>query len=366
VKWVDRMNVSILIPSLETGGAESMASQLAKELNKEKFNLEFICLGNKNGTKFEEDLLDSNVKITFLNKGRGLSLSTFFKVWKILSKKKINIVHTHIGACFYVFPWVFFHKVPLVHTIHSTPSMELPYLHRTLMKIFYKLKKAVPVAISDTIKSQTSKLYDINDHLIPVIYNPVNNKRFMLDSNKTGSNNVIFTCVARLTEPKNHRMLLNAFAKVIQTMNNTELWLAGDGELKESLMSEANHLNISGKVKFLGNANNIPEILNQSDIFVLSSIYEGLPMTILEAMAAGKPVIATRVGGVPEIVKENGVLVNSGDINGLADAMLRLGTDPVLREGMGKIGLKMSKDYDITKVTRQYEALYKKVLEKNK
>ncbi|MCM3453728.1 glycosyltransferase [Heyndrickxia oleronia] len=357
---MQKINLSIVIPSLDTGGAESMAYQLAKKIDKDIFNLNFICLYSSNGTPFEKELINSGVNITHLNKKLGFSLITFLRLWKQLKIHHSNLVHTHLGACLYAFPWTLFHNKKLVHTVHNVPLKELPFLHRIILKILYRSKKAIPIAISDTIQRQISTYYQLKTENIQVVYNPVNTDLFIPSKTTVNNGGIKFICVARLVNQKNHFTLLKAFSVVNKKIPTSTLLLAGDGELMEELKKAAIKLNISKHVVFLGNVENIPMLLQTSDIFVLSSIYEGLPMTILEAMGAKLPVIATRVGGLPDIVKGNGILVEPNDSNGLASAMIQLAGDKHLRQKMGCLGFEMSKKYDISIIANQYEAIYKK------
>ncbi len=355
-----KINISIVIPSLETGGAESMAYQLSESIDKTKFNINFICLYSSSGAVFERKLAQSGVKLIFLEKKLGLSIPTFFKLWKKLNGHHTDIVHTHLGACLYAAPWSIFYKKKLLHTVHNMPLKEIPSAHRLVLKIMYKTGMAVPIAISNIIQKQISRTYNLETEKVQVIYNPVNlNNLYTKTFNETNKT-ITFVCVARLAAQKNHKLLLKAFSFVQNELQNTTLLLAGDGELLEDLKKEAKQLNINEHVHFLGNTDNIPEILNQSDIFVLSSNYEGLPMTILEAMGSALPIIATRVGGVPDIVKENGVLVEANDYKGLAKAMICLAEDKQLREEMGKKGLEIAKNYDIITIAKQYEELYRR------
>lgn len=363
---MNRLNISMLLPSLDTGGAESMAYQLATSIDKEKFKLQFVCLSGSKGTAFEKEISKLGVRVIHLNKKQGLNIATFFKVWKVLNLHKPDVLHTHLGASLYVFPWVLVHNVKLIHTIHNTPLKELPFLHRFLLKILYKTKKAVPVAISDTIKNQVSELYSIKHKEIPVVYNPVNIKKYTLSSKRNSNDKITFVCVARLSEQKNHLMLLKSFFDVKDKIKNSVLLIAGEGELEDQLKREVKRLKLDDSVKFLGNVENVSQLLHSSDVFVLTSHYEGLPMTILEAMAAGLPVIATKVGGIPDIVKNNGILVEKNDVAGFAKAMIKLGQNKTLQEKMGTIGYKMTQNYDLSRVKGQYEDLYIKCLRKNK
>lgn len=349
-----------MIPSLQTGGAESMAFQLAKAINKSRFNLQFICLYSSSGTTFEQELERIGVKIVFLEKGLGLNLLTFRKMWRALEEHQTEIVHSHLGACLYAAPWTLMRGKKLLHTVHNLPVKELPSLHRMVLRGMFKLKKAIPVSISDTIRQEISRFYSLHETAVPLVYNPVDLRHYHYkeEEKRQEAETIKFVCVARLAPQKNHKMLLKAFAAVQSEMENTRLVLAGEGTLMNQLKLLSEQLKISERVDFLGNVENIPELLKASDIFVLASSYEGLPLTILEAMGARLPVIATRVGGVPDIVKENGVLIEPDQPHKFAEAMLKLAKHKNLRERMGEQGFLMSSQYDIETISHKYEQLY--------
>lgn len=356
---VKKKCIYMLVPSLNTGGAESMATQLAIEINKNKnFNLKFICLSSRNNTKLEMELINSGINPLFLNKRNGICLRTMITLWKIFNKNKPDLVHTHLGACLYTFPWIIFHNTKLIHTIHSTPIKELPILHRFFLKKLYHSMKAIPVAISNSIREQALGVYKINKNTMNIIYNPVDTKKYKHGLYNSNSMLITFICVARLVHVKNHSMLIKAFYNVKQEFKDVLLVLAGDGELKRSLIDDVTRLNLSESIKFLGNVDNVPELLCKSDIFVLSSYYEGLPMTILEAMASGLPIISTNVGGVSDIVKDNGILVESNNVQELTVAMLKLARDYELRINMSKKSMEYSIEYDISNIAQKYEQLY--------
>lgn len=335
-----------------------MAFQLAKAINKDIFHLQFICLYASSGSKFERELQDAGVKIVFLNKGLGLNFYTFRKLWKALDEHGTTIVHTHLGACLYAAPWCIYRRKKLLHTVHTLPSKEIPSLHRNLLKLMYKAKAAIPISISETLRTEICSYYRLENAVVPLVYNPVNIEHFKSTLNRVEKGPITFVSVARLAPPKNHKMLLKAFARVQKEIPHSRLLLAGEGELWNDLQQYSSQLKISDNVHFLGNVENIPELLTGSDIFVLSSLYEGLPMTILEAMGAKLPVIATRVGGVPDIVKENGILIEANNTEAFAEAMILLAKDEQLRGKMGQIGYRMSDRYDIKTITGEYEQLY--------
>ncbi len=352
-----RIKVVIVVPSLVTGGAENVVCQLSKALNKECVQIKVICLSVKKNTSFEHDLLNSGIDVIYLNNNGKLSLKTMMLLWRFLSKYKPDIIHTHLHASLYAFPWVYTHKVLLLHTIHSTPKFEFSSRIIQLMNKLYKSNKAVPVAISDKIRLETAKLYSLPINRIELIYNPVNINRFKKTETKA-NNGIKFIHVARLDPQKNQSLLIKAFAIVKKEKADASLVIVGDGELRKELKALVHSLNLEDCVTFTGNIPNVEHYLHDADIFVLSSTNEGLPLSILEAMAAGLPIISTKVGGIEDIIVGNGILVESGDIQAISNAMLKLSNDNHLRNKMAMASLLQANKYDISIVAKEYERLY--------
>ena len=168
--------------------------------------------------------------------------------------------------------------------------------------------------------------------------------------------------VARFDEPKEQSLLVRAMAAVKQPY---ELWLVGDGRLREAVQAEARALGLGSRVRFLGTCRNVPEILAEADIFVLASRYEGLPMSILEAMRAGLPVVATDVGGVPEAVQSRvtGFLVSRGDVAGLRERIVDLLDHPALRVRMGQAGrTRFEREFSSQLMVQETRSVYERLV----
>ena len=160
----------------------------------------------------------------------------------------------------------------------------------------------------------------------------------VVDRARTGeAREPVVTMVARFAAPKDHATLLHAVASIIQL--SWRLRLVGDGPLLSESRALATRLGVGDRVEFLGSRTDVAALLASSDFFVLASRFEGLPISILEAMRAGLAVVASEVGGVPELVNsQSGVLVPANDSMALASALSRLLADPGLRMHMGVIG----------------------------
>jgi glycosyltransferase involved in cell wall biosynthesis len=170
-------------------------------------------------------------------------------------------------------------------------------------------------------------------------------------------------CVGSLTPVKRHADLLDAFAKVLAQSTNTHLLLVGDGPLKDAIATRAAAPDLAGHVHLLGQNADVQHVLQALDLFVLASETEGLSNAILEAMACGLPVVATRVGGNPEVVDaECGELTTAGDADELAETMLGLLHDAGKRARMGECARRrVLANYSLDSMAHAYEALYREL-----
>ena len=178
---------------------------------------------------------------------------------------------------------------------------------------------------------------------------------------------VVLTCVARMEPVKNHALLLEAAALLQQRGHRFVLWLVGGGEGRARCERQVTELGLAREVRFLGYRNDIPELLGRSDIAVLTSLKEGIPRAAIEAMAAGLPMVATRVTGTREVVRDGdtGFLVDVGEPAALADALARLIDDPTLRARMGSRGRDVVRaEYDEALIVRRLERVYRASLER--
>jgi glycosyltransferase involved in cell wall biosynthesis len=172
--------------------------------------------------------------------------------------------------------------------------------------------------------------------------------------------------VGRLSSQKNPEDLLIAARTVIQRMPDVRLLIVGDGPLRARVEESARIMGISGNVLFTGIRHDVPDLMASLDVFVLSSLWEGLPRVIPQAMAAGKPVVCTNVDGNAEAVRDgvNGLLVRPKDPDALADAILQLLRNPGLARQMGVEGRKRVAMFSADRMMEDIEVLYQKLLTK--
>ena len=354
-----KTRVAIVLPYFGRGGAENMVSRLAAHLELNRVEAEVICIyGEPQNNILEQNVLQHGVPIKYIHKRKGFSLNALKKLNQELSRFKPQIVHTHLSACVYCVPWILSHRAVMLHTIHSMPSYELVRPKRMIMAMMYRTKKAVPVAISHEIQKLTKEFYKCKNS-VELIYNPVDINRFA-SVPKMVHDKYTLVSAGRLSIAKNQMLLLHAFEQILLDNKNVQLFILGDGLLREELEKYVHEKKLEDYVHLEGNVDNVEQYFARADVFVLSSNYEGLPLVILEAMAAGLPIISTNVGGVKDIVTDNGILVEPNCQEALSKAIMSLADDVKLRLQMGRRSYDNVQQFDSKQIADGYIDLYQK------
>jgi glycosyltransferase involved in cell wall biosynthesis len=305
----------------------------------------------------------------------GQDLRAFFSVWRLIIGERPAIVHTHtskagiLGRCAA--------KLAGVPTIVHTPHGHVFYGHfGTLASRFFLVIERSMAFVTDCMVALTEA--ERNDYVAFSVSNPdkivtihsgVEIERYMkaeveiADKKRSlglDPKELVVGSIGWLLPIKGPMHLLRAMARVWQSHPETRLLFVGRGDMEEQLRAEAFRMGVSDKVTFLGWRNDIPEIIHTLDILVLPSLNEGMGRVLVEAMAAGKPVVASRAGGILDLVKHghNGFLVTPGDVVGLSLAIEELVRDERLRNEMGSRGRTVAKNYSVEKMLREIDALY--------
>jgi len=260
----------------------------------------------------------------------------------------------------------------IVHTDHARAFPDKKrYMVAERMASFFVHKM---VGVSKDTTHNLHKYEHIHSKKLMVIHNGINFDRFQISINKEKkrkelgikNNGPIIGMVGRLSNEKGISYLLNAMPEVIQKIPTLNLIIAGNGSEEKKLKEEASKLNINNNVFFIGARMDIPEVLNVLDVFVLPSLREGLPMVLLEAMAAGCAIIASDVGGIPTLIKNdwNGLLIPPASPPKLSKAILELISDNSKRTNMIENSSSSLTKFSATEMARQYEDLYTSGLQK--
>jgi glycosyltransferase involved in cell wall biosynthesis len=363
-----RTRVLHIVANLGTGGAERMVAHIATGLDPRRFEVAVISISKPFGTDVEGLLAEAGVKVWFLGKGPGFDYRIYSRLHRVLREYQPDIVHTHVHVLRYALPSMLYLKPALMlHTVHNLAEWEVEPRGRWLQRFAFK-HGIVPVAVAQEVAASLQRLYQIPPCLVVGNCIPTNLYAFPKTPRaewraKEGfrDSDVLFGCVARFAPQKNHALLLQAFAQGVASDPRAHLVLAGAGELLEPVKAQASTLGLAGQIHFLGVRTDVPDVLAAMDAFVLSSDFEGNPLSVIEAMAAGVPTVSTAAGGVPELIEngKEGFVVPLGDLNGLAKSMAFLLSHEKVRRSMGAAAARRAKEnFDVAVMIKAYQDLY--------
>ncbi len=366
-----------IVPSLETGGMENGVVNLVNNLDPLLFSFSICCLKKEGSLKGR---LKKDIAVHCLNKQKGISLFTFLKLTKIIRQEKADIVHTHGwgGGALYGIISAKLSGTPIIINGEHGTLFDQTKIRRIAQK-FLSWFIDVIITVSDDLKQDLINKMGINQKKIQTIINGVDTVKFRPDESLRTQkrielglkDEILIGTVGRLVPVKDYQTLIKAAAQIMgeKGRDKISLVLIGDGSCRKELENTAKALNIEDKVHFLGEKDDVPSWLNAMDIFVLSSLDEGLSNTILEAMAVGKAVVATRVGGNSEIIrdKETGLLSPVGDVETLAGILTDLIENPLKIAGLGANARKSTEnEFSLQFMVKNYEQVYKRCLERIK
>lgn len=358
--------VHLISGYLGQGGAERLVIDLSEEMAKMGHDVTICCFRKPDPDVVSK--IDKAVKIHSFGKTKGFDLLLSFKIANYIKKEHFDVVNCHLPAVFPYLIWSLLvcKNVKFFYTIHSNPKDEEPRKSvRRLRRKFIKNGRLTFVGISDMVGNDFVKLYGL-DSAIPVIYNgrkpQLKTESFEVvktevEGYKKNEKTKVFLAVGRLTKEKNYKLMLGAFSK-LKDENITLVVLGKDYDgFLERFKDE-----IPSDVHFLGGKNNVSDYLLNADCFIMSSLYEGLPISIIEAMSAGLPIVSTSVGGIPDVVKDgvNGFLSPSLELSDFVRTIKSyLSASASDLERMSETNRKAyAEKYTIERTAEQYLAIY--------
>ena len=363
------MRILHVVGSFAVGGAEQLTAHILAGFKQLGHEAAAVSLFGPQDSHLEEFLRQREVPVYHLSKRIGFDPRVLPRLGHVLRNFQPDILHSHGYVLAYtlgVATWV---DVPgQAHTIHNVAGWDMPWWGRWALSVA-TLNGAAAVAVSAEVAQSIRDAHGIESVAIPngipvTVYQAArSNRQPWRSENGFNQDDLLIVSVARLSPQKNHALLLRALAS-LTTKHDVQLVLAGDGPLKGALEREAEALGIRDRLHFLGVRNDIPDLLAASDVFALSSDAEGNPLSLMEAMAAGLPTVATAVGGVPELLthESDGLVVPPGDADALAAALSRLVESPHLRHAMGSSAeSKALAGFDILHTVRSHLALYERL-----
>jgi glycosyltransferase involved in cell wall biosynthesis len=353
-----KKKLAIVIGSLGVGGAENMVYQLVKNIDVKIFEVKIFSIHGRTGSLLEQKIELSGLKVEYIEGVRRVNPKGIMIVWKKLSQFSPDIIHTHIDGTIFSVPWAFFHKGSMITTLHTIPQRAFNRKVELVMRFMTKINKAILVAVSPENKEQVMKYYGISDKKVRMVRNGIDINSYYKRNHK----DFTFINVGRHDGVKNQKMIIEAFAKYIKYHGNARLILVGDGQERSKLEGLANQLSVAECIDFPGMVPNVEDYLASADVYIQSSHREGLPLAVLEAMATKLPIISTNVGGMKDIVKNNGILIPDNDVEQLVYAMSDLASDNILRNSMSEISFDIVKDFSSIKMAKDYCKIYTEII----
>ncbi len=346
------MKISVLevLPTLKRAGAERMAVSLAGGLDRDRFEAAVVSLYDAFPNGFEPELEERGIPVWHLGKRRGLDLRMYPRLRAVFRAFRPAIVHTHSYVLRYTLP---IGNAARVHTVHNLASREVDLIGRLIHRAAFR-RGVAAVAVGGEVARSFRDFYGFEP--AATILNGVDiaqpcARRDWRAANGFADGDILIVSVARLDPQKNPLGLIEAFARV--DCPRCHLLMAGEGSLRSP----------APRVHFLGVRPDVAEILSAADIFALASDWEGTPIALMEAMAAGLPVVATAVGGVPELVEhgKSGLLVARGDMASLAAALGGLACDPQRRRALGEAARNAAARFSVTAMVDSYARLFERM-----
>ena len=355
-----------IIDRLPPDGAERLLCEILRYRSSE-FEYEVLCLVE--GGEFEQNILELGVPVTILGKKPGIDIGMLWRLWKWLRHKKPQVVHTHLftadtwgrlAARLAFVPQVF-------STVHSVNSWQ-KWPHKVVDRMLAMVTTSL-VACTSLVAEKLVKQDGISSKRVVTLPNGVDLERFrnispvnVCSEFSLSASMPVMAVLGRLEPVKGQAYLLSCLAELRDQGVSAQCLFIGDGPDLDVLRQQVSELQLEEIVRFAGFRRDVPQMLSAIDVLVIPSQWEGLPMALLEAMALGKAVVAHRVGGIPDVIrdKKEGLLVEQGNKDEMVAALRRVMSSDVLRREYGNAALtRVQQHYSAEALSHAYEDLYK-------
>ena len=365
---MNKKKILFVITSLGYGGAERLLIHYVSKLNKNKYDFLVCSLRDK-----PDDLLPDISEYTpviKLNLSNRFNPSITFKLIKLFKDFKPDLIHTHLfqPRIYATLAYLFYRNAILITQKHNNVNGIKHHIFIFFEMICISLNERV-IAISESVKNSLIKFELVSPKKIFVLpncidYQHFNNYNVVNTDIEEKRDDIVIGVVGRLERQKGVKYLILAMKIILNRYPKATLDIIGDGSQLLKLQKLAEKIGISNSVKFFGKFGDVIPFYKKMDIFVLSSIYEGFGIVLLEAMATGVPVIATNVDGIKEIIIDmnNGILVPTKNPKAIADAITRIINDSELRKNLIDQGFKQAKLYDVKEHVMKLDNFYSQLL----
>lgn len=357
------------VEQMEAAGLEHVVIDLCKKIDKTKYTVCILCTRYCD-PDYKKMISDLGIPLYMINKTKKIDLLFYSKAAALLNDLKIDILHIH-SAPFDFSICALFSKVrTTIFTAHGMPIF-LDFISNCQNLLGLNYVDRI-VTVSDEIRDDFNKRLKIPARKFEIIKNGVDLSIFKPNRNKSKAKALkqvigippeafVIASVGRLEVVKNYDMLIRAFKKLLSTtVVPIHLALIGDGNLRKELGDLSQNLDIAEQVSFLGSRDDVAEILDIVDVFVLTSLTEGTSISVLEAQAKGIPTLASNVGGNGQIISHgvNGFLFPVNDEEAFCGYMIQLINDKALHKKVADNSRQAAHGFDIDQVITRYEKIY--------
>ncbi len=362
-----------VLHSLRVGGAEVLAMRLARRLNA-SYRFVFACL-DEVGTLGEE-LRAEGFDVRMLGRSPGVDWRCTRRLAALYRSERVDLVHAHQYTPFFysVAARLPGRRPPVLFTEHGRWYPDFPRPKRIVANRLLLGRRDRVVGVGESVRQALIRNEGLPARRVGVIYNGVDLAAFspaapdraaIRREMGVGPDDLLILQVARLDALKDHATAIRTLARVVRRRADAKLVLVGEGPEESTIRGLARREGVEDNVRLLGLRTDVARLVPAADLFLLTSVSEGIPVTLIEAMAAGIPVVSTRVGGVGEVVADGstGLLAPSGDDCALAEHVLRLAGDPALRARMGELGRgRAAEMFSEAKMHAEYRRLYEEII----
>lgn len=364
-----RIRVLEILATLKRAGAERMAVSLACRLDAKRFETGVVSLYDPFDGGLEPELHAAEIAVWHLGKHKGLDLRMIPRLRRVIREFEPSVIHTHSYVLRYSIPaCVGMRVAAMVHTVHNLASKETDTTGGLLHRLVFG-RQVAAVAVGEEVRRSYRELYGaepeatIRNGIDTAAFRRPNAREQWRSGHGFKNSDLLVVSVGRLDPQKNPLGMIDAFAMAFGSEERGQLLLVGDGSLREACQQRAKELGVAGRVHLLGVQTETADILAAADLFALASDWEGAPLAVMEAMAAGLPVAATAVGGVPELVAdgETGLLSAPGDARALSSSLARLASEADLRQAMGSAAAARAQTFGVDSMVSQYAALFERL-----
>ncbi len=368
-----RPTVCQVLHALRVGGAEVLAARLARRM-RDDYRFVFACLDELGS--LGEELRAEGFPVHVVGRLPGLDLRAVLSLAGLFRRERVDVVHAHQYTPFFYAAAArrLGRGAPVLFTEHGRHFPDYPRKKRMLANRLLLGRRDRVVGVGRAVCRALVANEGLPESGVGLVYNGIDLSPFAAASHDReavrrelglGADDLVLMQVARLDYLKDHATAVNVVEHVAHRRPEVRLVLVGEGPEGPKIEDQVRRSRLERHVRFLGLRSDVPRLLAAADLFLLTSISEGIPLTVIEAMAAGLPVVSTDVGGLAEVVEDGktGFLAPSGDHAALAAKALLLADDVTLRQRMADLGRRRSRDlFSEDRMLGEYRGLYQEMV----